>query len=82
MDILKITAMSSTVEQMTAVPKISCSSHPLPVAVVDTQMVEVPTPSFHEVNTRRRRVILARYLDADGHMWFHRARRKTNTGQG
>ena len=75
MEILKIVDVPSSVEQVIAVPKISCPSCPLRVAVVDTrmaeQLVDVPTPSFHEVNTRRRRVWLARYLDADGHRWFH-----------
>ena len=75
MEILKIVDVPSSVEQVIAVPKISCPSCPLRVAVVDTrmaeQLVDVPTPSFHEVNTRRRRVWLARYLNADGHRWFH-----------
>ena len=73
MEILKIIDMPSSVEQVIAVPKISCPSRPLRVADVDTQMaeqlVDVPTPSFHEANPRRRRVILARDLDADGCEW-------------
>ena len=64
----------SSVEQVIAVPEISCPSRPLRVAVVDKQMadllMDVPTPSFHEANPRWwRRVILARYLDADGYEW-------------
>ena len=40
MEILKITDMASFVEQVIAVPKISCPSRPLRVAVVDTEMAE------------------------------------------
>ena len=73
MEILKIMDMPSSVEQVTAVPKISCPSRPLRVAVSTRRWRSswwTCQPFVHEANSRWwKRVILARYRDADGREW-------------
>ena len=63
MDELKILDVSSLFEQVFDVPKIISQDY------IPQRRAVVPTPSHS--TTRETRVILARYLDAAGNIWFH-----------
>ena len=76
--VLQILDTTTAAEQVINVPKISCPSRPLRVALAASQMaeqlVEVPVHPFRECAITKAELeeeIMALARDAAGHTWFH-----------